>query len=87
MMGEVVLAGPCKAPIVLDIQGILLANTDPSAYSNVMWILIEHVDGIKILGGGTINGQGKEMWQYAGEGNSGTRLPVVSVLFFTCSTH
>lgn len=74
-MGEVVLSGPCKAPIVLDIQGTLLANTDPSAYSNAMWILIEHVDKIKILGGGTIDGRGKSMWKYA---NGDNHMAVVS---------
>ncbi|XP_057790420.1 exopolygalacturonase clone GBGE184-like [Salvia miltiorrhiza] len=71
MMGEVVMTGPCKAkpPIILDIQGTLNANPDPSSYSNMMWILIEHVNNIKITGGGTLNGQGPSVWKYADEGN------------------
>ncbi|KAH6754874.1 hypothetical protein C2S53_019835 [Perilla frutescens var. hirtella] len=71
MMGEVVLTGPCKAakPLVLDIQGTLDANPDPSSYSNNMWILIEHVDGIKIAGGGTINAHGQKVWKYANDDN------------------
>ncbi|KAL1553026.1 galacturonan 1,4-alpha-galacturonidase [Salvia divinorum] len=75
MMGEVVLTGPCKGqkPFVLDIQGTLIANPSPSAYSNRMWILIEHVDGMIVTGGGTINGQGHMVWKYATETN---RLPV-----------
>ncbi|KAG6436715.1 hypothetical protein SASPL_101617 [Salvia splendens] len=75
MMGEVILRGPCKAkpPMILDIQGTLNASPDPSSYSNMMWILIEYVNNIKITGGGMINGQGKNVWKYADEKN---RLPV-----------
>lgn len=78
MMGEVILSGKCKAPppLIIDIQGTILADPDPSAYSNKMWILIEHVDNVKIGGGGTINGQGANAWKYAGEGN---HMPVVSL--------
>ncbi|KAL1544965.1 galacturonan 1,4-alpha-galacturonidase [Salvia divinorum] len=69
MMGEVVLRGPCKAapPMIIDIQGTLLANPNPSAYSNLMWILIEHVDNVKITGGGTLNAQGPTAWKFAKE--------------------
>lgn len=76
MMGEVVLSGPCKAakPLLIEIQGTLLANTDPSAYSNLMWILIEHVDTVKISGGGVLNGRGQSFWKYAGEDQ---HMPVV----------
>lgn len=84
MMGEVVLKGPCKGPIILDIQGTLLANTDPSAYSNRMWILIDHTDNVKILGGGTLNGRGQGMWKTAGEDN---HMPVVSILHFNSKIH
>lgn len=78
MMGEVIMSGPCNAkkPIIVDIQGTLNANPDPSSYSNRMWILIEHVDGIIITGGGTINGQGANVWKYADEGN---HMPVVCI--------
>ncbi|XP_047975557.1 exopolygalacturonase clone GBGE184-like [Salvia hispanica] len=69
MMGEVVLSGECKAapPMIIDIQGTLLANPNPSSYSNQKWILIEHVDNIKITGGGTLNAQGANAWKYAKE--------------------
>ncbi|KAL1553025.1 galacturonan 1,4-alpha-galacturonidase [Salvia divinorum] len=71
MMGEVILRGPCKAPppLIIDIQGTILANPDPSSYSNRMWILVEYVDNVKISGGGTLNGQGANAWKYAGETN------------------
>ncbi|XP_057790421.1 exopolygalacturonase clone GBGE184-like [Salvia miltiorrhiza] len=69
MMGEVVLTGPCKAPppVLIDIQGTILANPDPSSYSNMMWILIEHVNNVKISGGGTLDAQGTNAWKYAKE--------------------
>ncbi|XP_041999614.1 exopolygalacturonase clone GBGE184-like [Salvia splendens] len=75
MMGEVILSGKCDAPppLIIDIQGTILANPDPSAYSNKMWILLEHIDNVKISGGGTLNGQGANAWKYAGEAN---RMPV-----------
>lgn len=77
MMGEVVLTGPCKAapPLIIDIQGTLDANTNPSTYSNAMWILLEHIDNVKITGGGTLNGHGQEMWKLANDDN---HMPVVS---------
>ncbi|XP_047966298.1 exopolygalacturonase clone GBGE184-like [Salvia hispanica] len=75
MMGEVIMRGPCKAakPIVLDIQGTINANPEPSSYSNMMWILIEYVDGMIVTGGGTIHGQGQNVWKYA---DDTTRMPV-----------
>ncbi|XP_042002066.1 polygalacturonase-like [Salvia splendens] len=75
MMGEVILSGKCTAPppLIVDIQGTIMANPDPSSYSNKMWILVEHVDNIKIGGGGTLNAQGAGVWKFAGESN---HLPV-----------
>ncbi|KAL1544962.1 galacturonan 1,4-alpha-galacturonidase [Salvia divinorum] len=75
MMGEVILRGPCKAkpPLIIDIQGTLNANPDPSSYSNRMWILIEYVHNVKITGGGTIHGQGHNVWKYATEAH---KMPV-----------
>lgn len=76
---EIVFAGPCKSHMTLDIQGTLLAYNDVSSYSGSAWIQIERVNGILITGGGTINGRGQEVWQYAkGSGGGGSLLPTVS---------
>ncbi|KAL0453034.1 UNVERIFIED_CONTAM: Exopolygalacturonase [Sesamum latifolium] len=74
--GEVLFAGPCRAkkPITIEIQGNLLAYEDPSAYTGGAWIMLEKVDGA-LKGGGTINGRGKMLWQYA-ETTDGPPLPV-----------
>ncbi|KAK4418109.1 Exopolygalacturonase [Sesamum alatum] len=79
MAGEIVLAGPCSAQMTLEIQGTLLANPDPSTYTGGSWIMLQKVDNVVVTGGGTINGQGKNYWQYAG-GDS--PLPV-SLVFQT----
>ncbi|KAK4406986.1 Exopolygalacturonase [Sesamum angolense] len=79
MAGEVILAGPCVGQTILEIQGTLLANPDPSSYTGGSWIMLQKVDNVVVTGGGTINGQGKNVWQYAG-GDS--PLPV-SLVFQT----
>ncbi|XP_011082446.1 exopolygalacturonase clone GBGE184 [Sesamum indicum] len=75
--GEVLFTGPCiaKKPITIEIQGNLLAYEDPSAYTGGAWIMLEKVDGAVLKGGGTINGRGKMLWQYA-ETKDGPPLPV-----------
>ncbi|KAL0459714.1 UNVERIFIED_CONTAM: Exopolygalacturonase [Sesamum latifolium] len=79
MAGEIVLAGPCVGQTTVEIQGTLLANPDPSSYSGGSWIMLQRVDNVVVTGGGTINGQGKNVWQYAG---GDTPLPV-SLVFQT----
>ncbi|KAK4492599.1 hypothetical protein RD792_003421 [Penstemon davidsonii] len=71
--GELVWQGPCTAkPMTVEIQGNLLATSDPSAYQGKAWISVERVDDVIVTGGGTINGRGKAMWQYA---NDESHLP------------
>ncbi|KAG8389516.1 hypothetical protein BUALT_Bualt02G0237500 [Buddleja alternifolia] len=89
MAGEVVFSGPCKAqaPITIEIQGNLSANTDPSSYTQGAWIMVERVENVVVTGGGTINGNGKESWKYAG--GDGPPLSV-SIVFQTvgfCEMH
>ncbi|KAK2965203.1 hypothetical protein RJ640_019958 [Escallonia rubra] len=66
--GEIVIQGPCTAPkpITIEIQGTLLGRTDLSLYTTQTWISIEHVDGLIVTGGGTINGQGEASWRMSG---------------------
>lgn len=86
--GETVFRGPCAGQklITVEIQGTLLAQEDPSSYSGKAWISIEKVENVVLTGGGTINGRGKSMWEYAG---GDTPLPTVSQsdLLFYSSFH
>ncbi|KAL6502804.1 hypothetical protein OROHE_023972 [Orobanche hederae] len=77
---EVVFGGPCVArkPIIIEIQGNVLAYNDMSSYSGGAWIMVQRVDGVIITGGGTINGRGQEAWKYSSQG--GPLLPVSVVL-------
>ncbi|KAL3649129.1 hypothetical protein CASFOL_005532 [Castilleja foliolosa] len=77
---EVVFAGPCLAskPIVIEIQGNVMAYDDLSSYSGGAWIMVQRVDGVVITGGGTINGRGEAAWPYNSQG--GPSLPVSLVL-------
>ncbi|CAI9761477.1 unnamed protein product [Fraxinus pennsylvanica] len=76
--GNVIFQGPCSAtkPITIEILGNVLASTDLSAYPSGSWIKLDEIDGLVITGGGTINGRGKSLWQFAGSHNEGTLLPV-----------
>ncbi|GMN27815.1 hypothetical protein TIFTF001_001817 [Ficus carica] len=57
------LKGPCNAPIVFNLQGMLLA---PPVNSNFKgsdsWISFSNINYLTITGGGTFNGQGKTAW-------------------------
>ncbi|XP_055832512.1 polygalacturonase-like [Solanum dulcamara] len=82
--GETIFQGPCKCPkpITIEILGTVLSNTDISLYSRASWISIEHVDGVVITGGGTLNGQGNASWQYVDKNGNNAPLPT-SLLFQT----
>ncbi|XP_073147782.1 exopolygalacturonase clone GBGE184-like isoform X1 [Henckelia pumila] len=74
--GEVVFKGPCAKPIVIEIQGNLLASDDLSLYSGGAWLMIDEVIGVDVTGGGTINGRGQSFWQYGKGSKNGPSLPV-----------
>lgn len=88
--GETIFQGPCTCPkpIIIEIQGTVLSNTDISLYSRASWISLEHVDGVVITGGGTLNGQGNASWQYADKSGNSPPLPTVSTddhSIYSCS--
>ncbi|KAI9080053.1 hypothetical protein K1719_037986 [Acacia pycnantha] len=57
-------AGPCKSPqpITIRVDGTILASTDPSEYVNGEWLIFTDIKGLKLIGPGTFDGQGKDMW-------------------------
>ncbi|VFQ81442.1 unnamed protein product [Cuscuta campestris] len=64
-------------------EGTLEASTDLSDFSSNYWIEFEHVDGVEVTGGGTLNGLGEQVWKFAesGEKIKGGPLLPVSLIF------
>ncbi|KAG6426841.1 hypothetical protein SASPL_111076 [Salvia splendens] len=58
-------------PIILEIQGTLLANTHLSSYSQGAWISIDRVAGLLLTG--------KSVWKYGTDSD----LPLLPVVFFS----
>ncbi|KAJ6297234.1 hypothetical protein OIU78_022881 [Salix suchowensis] len=59
---QVTLAGPCKAAIELQVDGILKAPVDPNQFSGGHWVDFIHVDQLTLSGSGTFDGQGNIAW-------------------------
>uniref|UniRef100_A0A6N2MF31 Pectate lyase superfamily protein domain-containing protein n=1 Tax=Salix viminalis TaxID=40686 RepID=A0A6N2MF31_SALVM len=59
---QVTLAGPCKAAIELQVDGILKAPVDPNQFSSGNWVDFSHVDQLTLSGSGTFDGQGNVAW-------------------------
>ena len=83
MSGEVFFQGPCTAPapITVEVQGTVLAQTDLSEYVNGQWFAIQNIDGLVLEGGGTFDGRGNESWRYndcGGQAACNSLLPPVS---------
>ena len=57
--GPITLTGPCKGSITLQVQGTVQA---PTSIKGDTWILFNRVDGFKLTGGGTFDGQGQGSW-------------------------
>ena len=61
-MSPVLLEGPCKNPIIFEIQGTLKADTNKNAYTDRTWFAFEKIDGLQVTGKGTFDGQGPSFW-------------------------
>ncbi|KAJ6297066.1 hypothetical protein OIU78_022735 [Salix suchowensis] len=59
---QVTLAGPCKAAIELQVDGILKAPVNPDQFSDGSWVDFRHVDQLTLSGRGTFDGQGNVAW-------------------------
>lgn len=83
-VSQAVFAGPCKGPgpMVVQITGIVKAVPDISMYPDPEWLTFERLNGLVIFGGGTIDGQGAQLWKYAdcNQNSNCARLPSVRTL-------
>ncbi|KAF8013004.1 LOW QUALITY PROTEIN: hypothetical protein BT93_I0999 [Corymbia citriodora subsp. variegata] len=71
LLQPLVLQGPCNSQnLTIQINGTLVALGDPSAWKCDKkhcrhWIMISDVDGLSVLGSGTINGNGSRWWDHS----------------------
>lgn len=85
LVSSMFFSGPCLAPnpVTIQVVGTVLATTDVSEYENGEWLMFQHINGLKIIGGGVFDGQGQKAWQYTEnceKSNSGcARNPSVSL--------
>ncbi|KAF7813517.1 exopolygalacturonase-like [Senna tora] len=75
-------AGPCLSltGVTIEVQGTILAPTDPSEYVNGDWLFFQDLVGLNLMGGGTFNAQGRSVWPFSqpcppGDASSCQRSP------------
>lgn len=59
---EVLLEGPCKSSIEVQVDGTLQAPADPAQIKTDGWVTFQNVDQFTLSGSGTFDGQGKTAW-------------------------
>jgi len=85
LLGPVIISGPCKAAIELQVKGKLQAPVDMREFEGFSsWITLNYVDQFTLTGGGTFDGQGKSA---SNQNNCGKDKhcklpPVVSLISF-----
>lgn len=89
LISSMYFSGPCtcQTPVTIQVKGYVMATTDISEYENGDWLMFEKLNGLKIIGGGTFDGQGKKSWEYSENCESGddracARNPSVSTNTF-----
>ncbi|XP_057417528.1 exopolygalacturonase-like [Lotus japonicus] len=91
LVSSMFFQGPCLSPhpVTLQVEGTVLASADLSEFENGDWLMFQHINGLKIFGGGTFDGQGQSSWQItenceANNDDSCIRNPS-SLFFMDCS--
>ncbi|GAV74601.1 Glyco_hydro_28 domain-containing protein [Cephalotus follicularis] len=54
--------GPCKAPINIQLEGILIAPKNPGQFKQPSWVTFSYINRLTLNGGGTFDGQGEMAW-------------------------
>ncbi|CAD5173883.1 unnamed protein product [Musa acuminata subsp. malaccensis] len=62
LLSKVSFSGPCNSPILVQIDGTIVALNNLLDTDGNYWINFEHVDGLSINGSGKIDGQGEIWW-------------------------
>ncbi|KAL3755318.1 hypothetical protein ACJRO7_002378 [Eucalyptus globulus] len=65
LLGPITFSGPCQDDITFQINGIIRASDDRSAYDGDRrhWIMFDGVQNLVVQGGGTFDGNGLIWWQ------------------------
>ncbi|MED6130316.1 hypothetical protein PIB30_000214 [Stylosanthes scabra] len=66
LVSSMFFQGPCMTPhpVTVQVDGTVLAPTDISEFENDEWLLFQNLDGVRLIGQGTFDGQGKDSWKY-----------------------
>ncbi|KAI6684118.1 hypothetical protein NL676_030031 [Syzygium grande] len=81
LVGPLVFTGPCRnrEPIVVQIKGTLLSASPDQLDDFPMdvdnWVQFYDINGLIVIGGGTLDGQGASFWSHS-LGGQGPGLPV-----------
>ena len=82
MVRETIYQEPhLSTPMTVEIQGTILANSNMSEFISRECLLFQDIDGLKVLNGGSIDGQGQSAWKYSNyrsTDNCDSPLPIVS---------
>ncbi|KAF8414205.1 hypothetical protein HHK36_002205 [Tetracentron sinense] len=62
LAGPVKFQGPCKAPVNVQVKGVVKAPADPSKFTEDGWVVFCSIDALTLSGGGTFDGQGSTAW-------------------------
>ncbi|KAL5794251.1 hypothetical protein ACOSP7_002845 [Xanthoceras sorbifolium] len=77
LLGQVKLEGPCKAALELEVQGTVIAKTEPGIMKEQgSWVTFERINGFTMFGGGTFDGQGPKAWGTCGKSYC-KQLPII----------
>ncbi|MCL7042175.1 hypothetical protein MKW94_027276 [Papaver nudicaule] len=64
VVGPLAFVGPCKSYMMVQVQGTLVAPYGLAKHNEDSWIKFQYINGLKIFGGGTFDGQGASAWKY-----------------------
>ncbi|XP_078435747.1 polygalacturonase-like [Wolffia australiana] len=62
----IIFSGPCKSSVTVAIKGMIQASeriSDWNGLDRKLWLLFDKVDGLTVLGGGSIDGSGQVWWK------------------------
>ncbi|XWS27784.1 hypothetical protein CRYUN_Cryun25bG0010100 [Craigia yunnanensis] len=75
LVHPIVLQGPCKGAIAFQVVGVVMAPIDATSRYLDHWISFRYIDGLRITGGGSFDGQGASAWPCRRD-HSCSHLPV-----------
>ncbi|XP_034685480.1 exopolygalacturonase-like [Vitis riparia] len=87
MVHPVKFQGPCSGRTMFLNTGEVLAPTDPALIHADNWIAFQEIDGLRVSGGGSFNGQGEKVWHDNDCHKNGDCKPLSSSLSFKFVTN